>query len=260
MNNMEMKPLHTNGNDAAAHLNERVTAVNGDSTDKSSAATERDVLLSRQGADHNGDAITSSHEMEAQTTVGCTYDSKESSTISRILRELNSEVLHRVKLWMALILIAVVIVAVVLISLAACAALHEDVDDMFDPSLFIVPLNFNGSFQLPNQVFTEELFIFSSNESQTLSVDLQEKLSDLYRASPALGRYFSTAEIYALRNGSVIADYQLSFLLPEEQQEELRNFTLSREMVYNVFRQFLYDQEIEQTSPMYIYPRSLFMF
>ncbi|KAG7479901.1 hypothetical protein JOB18_038393 [Solea senegalensis] len=258
MNNMEMKPLHTNGNDGAAHLNERVTAVNGDSTDKSSPATERDVLLSRQAADHNGDAITSSHEMEAQPTVG--YNTKESSTISRILRELNSEGFQRVKLCIALFLIAVVIVAVVLISLAVCAALHEDVDDMFDPSLFIVPLNFNGSFQLPNQVFTEELFIFSSNESQTLSADLQEKLSDLYRASPALGRYFSTAEIYALRNGSVIADYQLTFLLPEEQQEELRNFTLSREMVYNVFRQFLYDQEIEQTSPMYIYPRSLFMF
>lgn len=255
-----MTLLKTNGNDGAAHSNERVTVVNGDGADKTSDATERVGLLVRRAPDRNGDTVVSCHEVEAQRTLGNTYTSQESSTISRIRRELNSEFFHKVKLWMVVFLIVVVIVAVVLISLRVCAAIHEDVDEKFDPLLFIIPLNFNGSFQLPNQVFTEDLFMFSSNESQSLSADLQEKLSDLYRASPALGRYFSTAEIFALRNGSVIADYQLTFLLPEEQQEELRTFTLSREMVYNVLRQFLYDQETDQTSPMYIYPRSLLMF
>lgn len=47
--------------------------------------------------------------------------------------------------------------------------------------------------------------------------------------------------------------------MPEEQQDELRNFTLSREMVYNVFRQFLYDQESDKSEPMYIDPVSLNM-
>lgn len=61
------------------------------------------------------------------------------------------------------------------------------------------------------------------------------------------------------RNGSVIVDYQLTFLMPEENQDQLRNFTLSREMVYNVFRQFLYDQEAE-SAPTYIDPVSLIMF
>lgn len=61
------------------------------------------------------------------------------------------------------------------------------------------------------------------------------------------------------RNGSVIADYQLKFLMPEEKQDQLRKFTLSREMVYNVLRQFLYDQESESES-MYIDPISLNMF
>ena len=61
------------------------------------------------------------------------------------------------------------------------------------------------------------------------------------------------------RNGSVMADYQLEFLMPEEGQDQLRNFTLSREMVYNVFRQFLYDQEPNESEPMYIDPVSLKM-
>lgn len=62
------------------------------------------------------------------------------------------------------------------------------------------------------------------------------------------------------RNGSVIANYQLTFVMPAEQQDQLRNFTLSREMVYNVFRQFLYDQEPDESKPMYIDPLSLKMF
>lgn len=60
------------------------------------------------------------------------------------------------------------------------------------------------------------------------------------------------------RNGSVIADYKLTFHMPEEEKDQLRNFTLSREMVYNVFRQFLYDQESE-LDPMFIDPASLKM-
>lgn len=52
----------------------------------------------------------------------------------------------------------------------------------------------------------------------------------------------------------------LTFLMPEEQQDELRNFTLSREMVYNVFRQVLYDQESDEKGPMFIDPLSLNMF
>lgn len=61
------------------------------------------------------------------------------------------------------------------------------------------------------------------------------------------------------RNGPVIADYKLTFLMPEEQQDELTNFTLSREMVYNVFRQFLYDQDPDESNSMYIDPVSLNM-
>ncbi|XP_074496498.1 TPA-induced transmembrane protein homolog isoform X2 [Sebastes fasciatus] len=222
---IELQPIERNGNDEAAYpSNDRVTAGNGGGVAyRTPDATERDGLLSVR-----------------------------SSAVCRVKRELNEVIFWKVRLWMIIIFIFLLIIAVTLISLAVCSVIHEDVDENFDRSLFKVPQYFNGSFQLPNLVFTEELSTLSSNESQALAAELQEKLTDLYRLSPALGRYFSQAEIYAFRNGSVIADYQLTFLMPEEQQDQLRNITVSREMVYNVLRQFLYDQEQDESGPMYI--------
>ncbi|XP_054456489.1 TPA-induced transmembrane protein isoform X2 [Anoplopoma fimbria] len=222
---IELQPIGENGNDGAAYsFNERARAGNGDGPYRIPDATESDGLLSAQ-----------------------------ISSVCKIRRK-------RLRLWGIIVLIVLLIIAVVFISLAVCAAVHKDVDENFDSSLFKVPRSFNGSFQMPNQVFTEELFSISSNESQELAANLTEKLADLYRSSPALGRYFSKAEIQAFRNGSVIADYQLTFLMPEEQQDQLRNTTLSREMVFNVFRQFLYDQEGDESGQTYIDPVSLNMF
>lgn len=53
-----------------------------------------------------------------------------------------------------------------------------------------------------------------------------------------------------------MADYQLTFRMPADWQ--VMNIILSKEMVYNVFRQYLYDQETK-TEPMYIDPGSLEM-
>uniref|UniRef100_A0A4W6C9P0 SEA domain-containing protein n=2 Tax=Lates calcarifer TaxID=8187 RepID=A0A4W6C9P0_LATCA len=238
--------------------NERVTVGNGGGAAyRIPDATERDGLLGVQ-AGTNGEAIPSVHAAEAQRRN--IYTAQEESATCRIKRELNETVFWKLKLWMIFIFIFLLMVAVIIISLLVCSAVHEDEDEKFDPSLFTVPRYFNGNFQLPNMVFTEELFTLSSNNSQALIAELQEKLADLYTSSPALGRYFSKAVIFAFRNGSVIADYQLTFLMPEEEQDQLRNFTLSRAMVYNVFRQFLYDQEADTSASMYIDPLSLNMF
>ncbi|XP_034062894.1 TPA-induced transmembrane protein homolog isoform X2 [Gymnodraco acuticeps] len=186
--------------------------------------------------------------------------SAQTSAVCRIKGELNEVIFWRVKLWMAIIILFFFIFAVIIMSMLLCSVIHEDKDEIFDPSTFQVPQCFNGSFQLPNLVFTEELFTMSSNESQTLAGELREKLADLYRSSPALGRYFSKADIYAFRNQLLLADFQLTFLMPAEHQDQLRNITLSRKMVYNVFRQFLYDQEPDESGQMYIDPVSLKMF
>ncbi|XP_068581022.1 TPA-induced transmembrane protein [Cebidichthys violaceus] len=223
---MELQTFMKNGNDGATYSpNEEVTAGDGD------------------GGVHRNPDATEEH--------GLLFG--QMNSVCRISGE-------RVRLLVIVIGIVVLICTVIAISLAMCAAIHVDRDDNFDSLLFKVPRSFNGSFRLPNRVFTEELYTLSSNESQALAADLQRKLADVYRSSPALGRYFSEAEIQAFRNGSVIADYQLTFLMPEEQQDQLRNFTLSREMVYNVVRQFLYDQEADESGQMYIAPVSLNMF
>ncbi|XP_034556182.1 TPA-induced transmembrane protein homolog [Notolabrus celidotus] len=268
---IEMQTVRTNGDHGPGY--EQVTAGNGESvTCTDPVATETDVLLGVQTDSPNGETIHSgaaaSHRNQGDTSgevnssngqmllPGDNAESqrtpgKASQVVMRIKRELNEIIFWKVRLWMAIIFIFLLIFAVIIISLVVCSAIHEDVDEKYDPSLFNFPLFFNGSFQLPNKVF---------NETQTLATDLQDKLADLYRSSPALGRFFSDVEIHAFRNGSVIADYQLKFLMPEEQQGQLRRFILSREMVFNVFRQFLYDQESDESEPMYINPVSLVMF
>ena len=53
--------------------------------------------------------------------------------------------------------------------------------------------------------------------------------------------------------------FGLSFLLPRADQERLRSFTLSRQLVYNVLRQALYDQDTNPPGALYIEPGSLQM-
>ncbi|TDH14677.1 hypothetical protein EPR50_G00023190 [Perca flavescens] len=255
-----LQTFKTNGNDGASYSSHEqggADDVDG-APHRNPDTTERQGLLPAQTPSCNGETVD--HAAGAQNKLGNTYTPQKNSSVDRIKRELNEVVYRKVKLWMVILFIFLLIVAVIIISLYLCSVIYEDEDENFDRSLFTVPRSFNGSFQLPNLVFTEELSTHSSNESQTLAAHLQEKLAGLYRSSPALGRYFSEAEISAFRNGSFIADYQLTFVMPEDQQDQLRNVTLSREMVYNVFRQFLYDQEQpDESGQMYIDPVSLKM-
>uniref|UniRef100_A0A3Q1GSM3 SEA domain-containing protein n=1 Tax=Acanthochromis polyacanthus TaxID=80966 RepID=A0A3Q1GSM3_9TELE len=264
--NGEAMPVAAEGQRNVGNANclQEVTVNNGEHVANGNpAATETDALVHVQTNGANGEAMHFDHAAGGQRNVGNTNSTRENGSVCRVKKELNEVVFWKVRLWMVIIVVLVLIPVVIVISLTVCSAIHKDVDDKFDSSLFKVPHYFNGSFQLPNQVFQEELLNLHSNISQTLAADLQNKMADLYRSSPALGRYFSKAEILAFRNGSVIAEYKLTFKLPEEQQDQLRNFTLSREMVYNVFRQFLYDQEPDESAesgPMYIEPVSLEMF
>ncbi|XP_026154814.1 TPA-induced transmembrane protein [Mastacembelus armatus] len=213
--------------------------------------TERDWLVSTQNAGNNGEMMPSGNEAVSQKNLQNTHIPQENSTLCRIKRDLNEVVFWKVKVWMIIIISFLVILAVIFISVCVCSAVHEDEEEKFDPSLPAVAQYFNGSFQL---AFEQKLVTLSSSESQA---DLQKTLADLYRSSPALAQYFSKAEIYGFRNGSV--DYRLTFLIPEAHQDQLRKFTLSREVVYNVFRQFLYDQEQDKSGQMYIDPVSLIM-
>uniref|UniRef100_A0A3B5LA78 SEA domain-containing protein n=1 Tax=Xiphophorus couchianus TaxID=32473 RepID=A0A3B5LA78_9TELE len=97
--------------------------------------------------------------------------------------------------------------------------------------------------------------LFSSSSPDCHSSCLFRILTKLYESSHALGRFFSNAETFHLGESAVV-QYKLTFIFPEE---ELRNSTLSTEIVYNVFRQFLYDQNEEESGTMFILPSSLKM-
>ncbi|XP_029923028.1 TPA-induced transmembrane protein [Myripristis murdjan] len=254
-----------NGNEGAAHSHsDEVTASNGDGlTHNTSQRADTCENHSETCPGSNGDTHPSGHAAEAQdpllpTVMVNANTHQQTSAVCKIKSELNEVIFWRIRLWMAIVFLFLIILAVIAISLVLCTVIHVDVDEEYDRSLFKIPRFFNGSFQLTNQVFTAELLTPSSNQSQALSAELQEKLANLYKSSPALGRYFSEAEIYAFRNGSVIAEYQLKFVMPAD-HDQLEKFTLSREVVFNVLRQFLYDQETEETEPMYIDPVSLTM-
>ncbi|XP_072248055.1 TPA-induced transmembrane protein [Leuresthes tenuis] len=211
--------------------------------------SERDVFLPIPVSSSNGEMPGDDHTPGGLRNGGAGAMNELNSSVSRVKKELNEKVFWKVRLWMIILFIFLFIIVVIFISLALCSAIHMDEDEKFDSSLFKIPQYFNGSFQMLNLSFTES----------EKPAELQNKLAELYRSSPALGRYFSKAELHAVRNDSVVIEYELTFVLPEEQQEELRNFTLSREMVYNVFRQFLYEQDPVETGMTYIDPVSLKM-
>ncbi|XP_061575745.1 TPA-induced transmembrane protein homolog [Cololabis saira] len=263
---IHMDASQTQGGDFVAL---QVTASNADELDYIDATARRNspvlqaAAACADGVDHmdpyvaesqglmqmaNGNGERMAMGTEGQQNGGNGYHSQENIRPIYGIAELNKKVYRGVRLWMIILLILVIIAVVIVGTLAVCSAIHVDEDEQFDRSLFKIPHYFNGSFDIPSNP--------SYNESQ-VSADLQQKLADLYRSSHALGRYFSEAEIYALRNNSVA--YKLTFVLPDEEKEELRNLTVSREMVYNVFRQFLYDQDPVEPGGMHIDKASLKM-
>lgn len=250
----------SNGNDGTPRVNGQDASkdeIDGFPRKKNDPETEG--LLENDGA-LNGNTVAidshSNHDIEASRP---SYSPQKKSAVCQVKEELTQKVCKdRVPLWVVLILIFLLIIGLIFASLALCTVIYDDVDDKYDSRMFEVQRHFNGSFLLPNLNFTEEQLNLSSNESHTLAAELNNKLDDLYTNSPALGRYFSSSEIYDLSEAPAKASFHLKFRMPAVEQSELKRFTLSRSMVYNVLRQFLFDQE-DTADRLYIEPASLNM-
>lgn len=243
---------------------EQVTAANGGGVleeDVPDSALSIHSHLLHKDKTLDPEANTNQHDLEESMDgrIGRTSAHKEkNSTLGRLKRELNEKV-WKIRLWMVLLIIFFLILIVIIISVALCSVVYEDADEKFDVSTFVMRRDFNGKLRLPNQVFLPEMDDMSTNQSRTLSAQLRKKLNDLYTSSPALGRYFNRSEILALSDDSgVVASYRLLFLMPRD-NEQLQRFTLSREVVFNVLRQHLYDQSPEEEGTLYIDPALLEM-
>lgn len=250
--------LMSNGNDGAAH------AVNGQdvNTDEPDARIRRNVpgteterLIESDVTNGSPVGMDNGHDAEAENPP---HYEKKRGAVCRVKDELTQKVCGKVPLWVVFLLLLVLIILVIFASLALCTVIYEDVDEKFNRMQFNVNRKFNGSFQLPNLNFTEERMFVNSSEGRALAAQLENKLDDLYRNSPALGRYYTSSQVYDFSDDPVTAWFRLTFLMPVLEQADLKRYTLSRTMVYNVLRQFLLEQD-DTSEPAFIQPASLTM-
>lgn len=244
INEVEMVQI-SNGNDGAPRVNgQNVPEDEPDGFIRRGNGPEAERLLGNEAVNGSIAAVDLHRDVEAQKSFLC-----------RVRDELAQKVCGgKVPLWVVLVLLSLLIVTVVLVSVALCRAIQDDADDKFDSRLLDVSRSFSGRFLLPNLNLTRG----TENETGALATELHNKLDVLYRDSPALGRYYSSSQVQELSNDPVWARFRLTFRMPSSELRQLSRFTLSRGMVYNVLRQFLFDQEEDQHLT-FIEPSSLHM-
>ncbi|XP_060800140.1 TPA-induced transmembrane protein isoform X1 [Neoarius graeffei] len=237
---MELQDLtptpDTNNQEDEARV--EVCPGNGTCSNHSSPnSTEDSHLLPGTRAESNG----------AHSTVRIPDDPDEpEGTLGRLKRELNEPACWKLKVWMLILIVFIVLVLVIFLSLYLCSVYKEDVDDKYNVAEFVVPRYFRGNLTLLKNVTLDA-------QSQS---SLQQKLTHIYTSSFALGRYFSLARVKPKRNSNSSAEYELEFKIPKE-HEQLIRYTLSKELVYSVLLQQLFDQDTGD--PLYIEPSSLTM-
>ncbi|NWX87902.1 TTMP protein, partial [Nothoprocta pentlandii] len=67
-------------------------------------------------------------------------------------------------------------------------------------------------------------------------------LTEVYSSSPALGRYFKSAQVMNFSNESATVFYQLEFSVPPSTEGFMEN-VMNPEFIRNILRQNIYDEE-----------------
>ncbi|KAM6212258.1 TPA-induced transmembrane protein isoform 1-T1 [Sarcoramphus papa] len=142
-------------------------------------------------------------------------------------------VFWKCKLWMVITTIFLVFFLVILISLILYSNVYTDEDDYWDPDALLNSgncCNFSGTLEL--MCGLPHLF----------SEDITKRLTDVYSSSPALGRYFRSAEVVYFSNESSTVFYQLEFSVPPAAEGFMEN-TMNPDFIRNVLRQNIYDED-----------------
>uniref|UniRef100_A0A8C8R7L5 TPA-induced transmembrane protein n=1 Tax=Pelusios castaneus TaxID=367368 RepID=A0A8C8R7L5_9SAUR len=136
------------------------------------------------------------------------------------------------KLWMIIASVFLTLLLVIIMSLILYSEIYIDEDEYWSPESVSSGnyRNFSGTLKFQCPVLS------------AYSEDLTKRLTDIYSSSPALGRYFISAQVDSFSEENDTALYQLVFSLPAV-ADELMKYTLSAEFVLNVLRQDIYDQE-----------------
>nr|XP_009483295.1 PREDICTED: TPA-induced transmembrane protein [Pelecanus crispus] len=142
-------------------------------------------------------------------------------------------VFWKCKLWMVITTIFLVCFLVILISLILYSNVYTDEDDYWDPDALLNSgnsLNFSGTLQL------------TCGLPHLFSEDITNRLADVYSSSPALGRYFRSAQVVYFSNESSTVFYQLEFSVPPSTEGFMEN-TMNPDFIKNVLRQNIYDED-----------------
>ncbi|TRY90881.1 hypothetical protein DNTS_021957 [Danionella cerebrum] len=214
---------------------EQTTGVN-----PGNGAHESSTLLSAiQVNGNNGDP----NEVDGVVVDSSDKTSKLHRELQSLKEDLSEVVVWKFRLWMVILFVIVAILLGIVISIIVCAV-EVDADENYDKSSFVVGRFFKGNFTLSN----------STLEQESLMNTLNQQLTDVYSASPALERYFSNSSINGFKDTT--AQFELQFLMPLEHEEVLR-FPLSLKMVKNILLQHFYDQD--SGGPLFVIPTSLRM-
>ncbi|XP_037997023.1 TPA-induced transmembrane protein isoform X3 [Motacilla alba alba] len=74
------------------------------------------------------------------------------------------------------------------------------------------------------------------------SKDIIKRLTEIYSSSPALGRYFRSAQVISFSNESSTVIYQLVFSVPPSVEGFMEN-SMNPDFIRNILRQNIYDED-----------------
>ncbi|XP_074219328.1 TPA-induced transmembrane protein isoform X3 [Camelus bactrianus] len=159
----------------------------------------------------------------------------------------NRTLIGRCKLWMVLasIFLGFIIVIIISLCLMGVTYVDEDENDTFELSsskTFLLVL------KLPEECVTEE----------ELPDLLTERITDVYSSSPALSRYFTSAELMDFSGENATITYQLQFGVPSE-EDSFMKYMMSEELVLGVLRQDVHDQSVSGCESLGLAPGSLLL-
>ncbi|XP_012972321.1 TPA-induced transmembrane protein isoform X1 [Mesocricetus auratus] len=160
----------------------------------------------------------------------------------------NRTVVGKCKLWMVIVTIFLCFTLVIIISLCLIGVTYIDEDENEIPEL-----SSNKTFfimlKIPEECVNEE----------GLHHLLTKRLTDMYRESPSLSRYFTSAEIMDFSVENATVTYHLQFGVPAE-DDGFMDYMMSEELVLGIIRQNFHDKNVSSCESLGLDPESLLLY
>ncbi|XP_004483461.2 TPA-induced transmembrane protein [Dasypus novemcinctus] len=156
----------------------------------------------------------------------------------------NRNLVGKCKLWMIIASIFLGLIILIIISLCVAGATYIDEDENE-----ILELSSNKTFlvmlKIPEECNFEELLNL-----------LTKRLTDVYRSSPSLSRYFTSVERVNISGENATVTYHLQFGVPLE-DDNFMKYMMSEELVLGILLQDFHEQNVAGCETLGLDPASL---